>query len=157
MLLNQTFKVPHGNLILNRIKTPDGTILTSWSQHDYKVYKDKNGEVYMVDGGCAYFRRNKCREPYEELSVYDTEPFEKIRQAHYRFSKGKDGKEPERIVHLCSMSDNWLHAVIQWNQKNFSKLVADKLNKFYIMELLYRAEKGIIRKINKYEKDSFEP
>ena len=38
-------------IILNRIQTPDGTVLTSYYRHDYKSYQDKNGETYIVDGG----------------------------------------------------------------------------------------------------------
>ncbi len=34
--------------------TPDGTLLQSYHVHDYKTYKDSNGEIYMIDGGCEY-------------------------------------------------------------------------------------------------------
>ena len=58
-------------LIRNQIKTPDGTILRSYSRHDYKEYRDKNGYIYMVDGGLSYLRRIVVREhPYEEQSLY---------------------------------------------------------------------------------------
>ena len=49
-------------LILNRIKTPDGTILTSYNRHDYVSYEDANGLEYMVDGGLEYLRRNVNNE-----------------------------------------------------------------------------------------------
>ncbi len=62
---------PNRKIILNRIRTPDGTIMTSKSRHDYRTYKDKNGLTYMVDGGNAYLRRNVHFEaPYEEASLY---------------------------------------------------------------------------------------
>ena len=32
-------------LLLNRMQTPDGTVLTSWSRHDYRTYTDANGET----------------------------------------------------------------------------------------------------------------
>ena len=38
-------------LLLNQIKTPDGTILRSHSRHDYVTHVDANGHEYMVDGG----------------------------------------------------------------------------------------------------------
>jgi len=34
-------------IILNRIKTPDGTILTSYHRHDYIEYIDDNGLEYI--------------------------------------------------------------------------------------------------------------
>ena len=43
-------------LLLNRMKTPDGTILTSEHVHDYKQHLDKNGDTYMLDGGTEYQR-----------------------------------------------------------------------------------------------------
>ena len=37
-------------ILLNRIKTPDGTILTSYNRHNYVEYKDTlTKEVLMVD------------------------------------------------------------------------------------------------------------
>ena len=67
-------------LILNRIQTPDGTILTSRSRHDYVTHTDKNGLVYMVDGGSDYQRVNVHHSaPHIDLSVYDDSPFEEIR------------------------------------------------------------------------------
>jgi len=43
-------------IVLNRIKTPDGTILTSYHRHNYVSHID-NGELYAVDGGNDYLRR----------------------------------------------------------------------------------------------------
>ena len=63
-------------IICNQIRTPDGTILISHTVHDYKEYKDKNGLVYMVDGGNDYLRRTVHKEaPYEELTIYEDAPF----------------------------------------------------------------------------------
>ena len=59
-------------LIYNAIRTPDGTIIESKHRHDYVDHLDKNGNVYMVDGGLDYLKRSVVEEfPYEELSVYD--------------------------------------------------------------------------------------
>ena len=56
-------------IILNSIRTPDGTILVSTHRHDYVSYKDANGALYVIDGGNDYLKRN-ISGPYEELSLY---------------------------------------------------------------------------------------
>lgn len=71
-------------IVLNRIRTPDGTVLTSYHVHDYQTHEDKNGFKYMVDGGTEYLRRNVVKEaPGEELSVYSDAPFEVIRESYH--------------------------------------------------------------------------
>ena len=67
-------------LVLNRIRTPDQTVLTSRHRHDYQYHKDKNGEIYMNDGGVEYIRRSINIEPYEDLSLYSDDPFEILRE-----------------------------------------------------------------------------
>jgi len=100
--------------VLNAIRTPDGTVIASRNRHDYVTHLDKNGEVYMVDGGLDYLRRNVNNEPHEELSVPSTAPFEDIRKAFAWGSRGKDGKQELRYVTLCEMSDDHLDAVIAY-------------------------------------------
>lgn len=68
-------------ILLNRIRTPDGTILTSRHVHDYVHYRDKNGHHYIVDGGNYYLKRVIPIVPYEELSVDDDGTFETRRNA----------------------------------------------------------------------------
>lgn len=124
-------------IILNRIRTPDGTILHSYSVHDYKTYTDQNGLEYMVDGGDEYLRRTIHKEaPYEELSIYDDEPFEIIRQHYCRGGRGKDGKQPLKWVPLFKMSDKWLKACIVYNDERGNK--GCFANSMYEKELEYR-------------------
>ncbi len=105
-------------LILNRIRTPDGTILTSHHVHDYVTHVDKNGLEYMVDGGNEYLRRNVHKDhPYEELSIYSDAPFEVIRKHYCRGGRGKDNKQPLTWVPISKMSDEWLAACIPYNEK----------------------------------------
>lgn len=123
-------------LVLNRIKTPDGTVLTSYYRHDYRTHKDENGKTYMVDGGLAYARRN-VHEDYEDLSVYDDEPFETIRDAFHWGTRGKDGKGPLTWKPLSSLSDSHIDAVL--DEGHGSKWARE----FFKQELEYRKENGI--------------
>lgn len=126
-------------LVLNRIRTPDGTILTSYYRHDYKTYTDKNGLTYMVDGGLDYLRRND--HPYEELSVYEDAPWEKIRESFHRGTYGKNGDEELHWVPMSEMSNKWLESCISYN----SYLGQDKSfsSDMYRKELDYRKIKNI--------------
>jgi hypothetical protein len=91
-------------IILNRIKTPDGTILTSYYVHDYRKHIDKNGEEYIVDGGTYYLKRSNNIIPYEELSVYSDAPFEIIRESLHWGTYGKEADQPLHWVALKDMS-----------------------------------------------------
>ncbi|WP_019531427.1 metallophosphoesterase [Dasania marina] len=57
-------------IILNQIRTPDGTILTSKHRHDFNSHVDKNGETYIVDGGIEYLKRSINKEKFHEMSLY---------------------------------------------------------------------------------------
>jgi hypothetical protein len=59
-------------IVLNSIRTPDGTLLVSRHEHDFVRYTDRNGLKYAIDGGNEILRR-MCAGPYEELSEYAPE------------------------------------------------------------------------------------
>jgi hypothetical protein len=130
-------------IILNRIKTPDGTIITSRHRHDCVYHTDANGKQYMVDGGCDYLRRITHDDaPYEEISIYEDSEFEVIRQHYCRGGRGKNGDQPLTWVPLCEMSDSWLSACIVYNEdRGLSKSFA---NSMYKKEIEYRKENEII-------------
>lgn len=126
-------------IIVNRIKTPDGTILTSHSVHDYKTHEDANGKEYMVDGGHDYLRRTVWQDaPFEELSVYEDEPFEMIRLVLTWGTYGKTGDQPLTFVALYTMSDDHIRAIIR--QKQGAGWFRDFMKK----ELIYRIENDIV-------------
>lgn len=129
-------------IILNQIKTPDGTIIRSMHRHDYVTHLDANGLQYMVDGGCDYLRRNRHdAAPYEELTIYADDPFEVIRENFHRGGRGKDGRQPLTWVPMSKMSDSWLLACIKYNEdRGQGECYANSL---YKRELMYRQEKGI--------------
>jgi hypothetical protein len=133
-------------ILINRIQTPDGTILTSHYRHDYKTYTDTNGLEYMVDGGTDYLRRTVHKLPmnwfvrkivwvmgklgfelrarykveYQELSVMynDETPFTYLRQHIERGGRGKDGTEPLKYVKLKDLSDNWLDNLVTYEEEH---------------------------------------
>jgi hypothetical protein len=106
-------KVSTRHLVLNRIRTPDGHVLTSYGRHDFKVHIDGNGETYMVDGGIDYLRRNKNQEPYEELSVYSDASHDMVRNNMYWGSRGRDGSEPLNYILLKKLSINHIQAILE--------------------------------------------
>ena len=152
-------------IILNQIETPDGTVLKSMHVHDYVTYTDKNGRLYMVDGGNEYLRRNVHRtelsawmktkvfllkligktwkDPLEfkEISIYSDAPFEVIRENFHRGGRGKDGRQPLTWVPMSEMSGAWLKACISYN--NERGLGSSFANKMYHKELKYRKANGI--------------
>lgn len=130
------------NIILNRIKTPDGTILTSHHVHDFVSHLDNNGKRYACDGGESYLKRS-CEEPdYEELSVYSDAPFEVVRESFHRGGRGKNGTEELKWTPMDKMSDSWLSNCIIYNEERGQ---SDSLaNKLYKQELDYRKENNIL-------------
>jgi hypothetical protein len=125
-------------LILNAIKTPDGTILMSRYRHDYKIHTDAvSGEIYIVDGGLDYLRRNVNKIPYEELSVYDDGTHETRRNSLY-WGKNfdQDGNQlPEtQYIPVKDMSSDHILAILN-TIKNISSLYQETFEN----ELIYRA------------------
>jgi len=104
-------------ILLNRIRTPDGTILTSYHRHDYKTHKDANGKTYMVDGGTTYLRRNVHPDaPYEELSVEiedGKEPeHELVRNTLFWGTYGPKGDQPRKWVLLKDLDTDHIQAIL---------------------------------------------
>ena len=121
-------------LILNRIRTPDGTILTSRNVHDYKCYKDKNGDTYTNDGGVEYLRRSVNVIPWEDLSLYSDDPFEILRENITWGTYGKNGDEELHYKPISKMSSNHINSIL-------SKIkLADYLKELFEKEMAYRNE-----------------
>ncbi len=102
-------------IIVNQIKTPDGTILRSYHRHDYVEYKDANGYTYMVDGGTDYLRRGGSGykvAPAEEMSAYDNSPHDVIRTAMTWGTLGEDGKGPLRYKVLKDLETDHIKAIL---------------------------------------------
>ena len=129
-------------LVLNRIRTPDGTVLTSRHRHDYQSHKDtKSNEIYICDGGTSYIRRSINEVPYVELSLYSDDPFEKLREGIEWGTFGKNGNEPLHYKSVSKMSSNHINSILSQY-----KLV-EHLKEVFEKEISYRNEcekKGLV-------------
>ncbi len=100
------------DIILNAIRTPDGTVLESRTRHDYVTYKDANGKRYMVDGGLDYIRRSNNSDE-EDLTVMLNDGHKTVREALTWGTRGIDGKEELRYVRLCDMTTEHIEACLE--------------------------------------------
>ena len=113
-------------IVANMIRTPDGTIIQSKHRHDYVTYIDKNGKEYMVDGGCAYLRRNVHDDaPYEELSLYAHDDHNLIREYFCWGTRGPDGRQPLTYKPLKSLACDHIEAILetQWHISNELRII----------------------------------
>lgn len=119
-------------ILLNRIQTPDGTILTSYNRHDYVEYRDRlTKEVLMVDGGTDYLRRNVGT--YEELSVYDDGSHITRRSAVHWGTRGKDGKQPLVYKPIKDLDLDHIEAILKTQHQ-----ISDFYKNVFTEELKYR-------------------
>ena len=127
-------------IILNRIQTPDGTILTSYHVHDYKEHLDTLAkEIYSTDGGTQYLHRSVNKIPATVLDVYDDSPFEEIREALHWGTYGKNGDESLKWILLSNMSDEHIENVLL----NVGPRLPKHYFEFFRKEQDYRKENKI--------------
>ena len=121
-------------LIKSSIRCPDGTILTSRHRHDYQAHLDKNGELYVNDGGIEYIRRSVNKESFIDLSLYTTDSFEKLRGGLEWATYGKNGDEPLQYKSISNMSTKHINAVL------LNCRVSDYMKEIFEKEIEYRKE-----------------
>ena len=95
----------NNRIIYNAIRTPDGTVLESRHVYDYKTHTDKNGEVYMVEGGLEYLLPSCNTHTAEELAVYLEDGHEAVREVATWGSYGKNGDEPLKYILIKDMTE----------------------------------------------------
>lgn len=129
-------------LILNRIRTPDRTVLTSKNQHDFRSHRDTiTGELYFTDGGSLYIRRSVNEIPYEDISIYSDDDFEIIRENITWGSRGKNGDEELHYKSISNMSTNHINAVLlHCSMSEYMKEIFEKELEFR----KYCEEKGLV-------------
>ncbi len=123
-------------ILLNRMRTPDGTVLTSYSRHDYRTHDDANGDMYMVDGGIDYIRRSVNEIPAEDLTVYVTDVHEENREALYWGTYGKNGDQPLQWKALKDLDTDHIEAILETQ-----KQVPEWRRELFQDELDYRNDK----------------
>lgn len=125
------------HILVNRIRTPDGTILESRHRHDYVTYVDDNGLEYMVDGGKEYLRRNLLNgSPYEELSVYFGDSHVLVREAFKWGTRGIDGNKEVVFKTLSLLETDHIEAIIESQYH-----LTDEVRGVFLDEIYYRREK----------------
>ena len=110
--------------------TPDGTVLQSYHRHDYKTYIDKNGEEYMIDGGCDYVRHNINKEPAEYFTVTTDDTHKMQREWFHWGTRGKSGEKPLKWVALQNLDKDHIEAILDTQhqiQPHIRKLFEDEL------------------------------
>ena len=124
-------------LLVSRIKTPDGTILESKYTHDYREYKDSiSGESYILDGGISYQRKSVNKIPAEDLSCYTDDPHERIRENFTWGTYGKKGDQERKDILLKDLSNDHLEALIKYTDD--LNYYPEHINDLFVEEYLYR-------------------
>lgn len=133
--------VKENKILYNAIKTPDGTILESLHRHDFKDHKDKNGKIYMIDGGNEYIRRSNNGDEID-ISIWDDGKHETRRKYinwGVNYDKDMNRLPRTRWTPIKDLDDGHIHAILDGNHTN---------NEFYID--VFKSELDY-RKINKNE------
>jgi hypothetical protein len=120
------------NILYNAIRCPDGTLLVSVYRHDYKQHIQADGRLYSIDGGDAYQRIGAADKEFENLIVYDTDPFEKIREFFFWTSRldseGKLLPTPIRRK-LKDLTDEHILALVEYTESGYPVYINDIFKK----------------------------
>lgn len=123
-------------LIRNAIQTPDGTILESRHRHDYQTHTDKNGKIYMVDGGLDYIRCS-VHDDQIDLFEYSDAPHERQRQVVTWGTYGIDGNQELKYKTIAEMEASHIGNVL--NIRGIAPHIRDCMRE----ELRYRKDNDI--------------
>ena len=122
-------------LIVNKWKTPDGTILQTHTRHDYVSHLDANGKIYAVDGGLSYVRLVGEFHEMEDLCLYTDDPHCNIRCAFKWGTRGKFGRSELKFKLLKDLETDHIDAILETQTH-----IPDELKELFIYELCYRQE-----------------
>jgi hypothetical protein len=101
-------------LIQNAIKTPDGTILNGSSSSTSLTHFDSVSlEDYYLVGGLTEHKASINNKPHEGLILFNTDPFEIIRDKFLWGTYGKNGDEAFNWIILKDMTKTHIKAVLE--------------------------------------------
>ena len=102
-------------IIVNAIKTPDGTVIESRYRHDYVTHVDKNGFSYSVDGGTSYLKRAYTPDapPYTEMSIFEGDSHYITRGSFSWGNYGKEGDEPLHYIFLKDLTSEHIKNILR--------------------------------------------
>lgn len=126
-------------LVYSALVTPDGTVLESLHRHDYKEHFDeKKRRTYMLDGGLDYIQRSDWGDE-RLISVYSTEPYEKVRDYAYRIERKKGSFV--RVV-LSALADDRLKHAFAFLDERLSEHDKELDTHYQLLklEIAYRAK-----------------
>lgn len=103
-------------ILSNRMRTPDGTILESKHRHDYVTHLDANGNEYMLAGGLDYVR-SSANGDEEFLTICSDDPHEVLRDAVTWGTFGINGDEPLKYVTIADLDPYHLRAILDTQKK----------------------------------------
>ena len=99
-------------IIYAGLRTPDGTVIESWSQHDFVQHVDANGLTYMIDGGWTYARHSANGDEVSLYKYLDDWDHDYNREHVTWGTRGPDGDQPLTRKRLMDMSAAHIKAVL---------------------------------------------
>ena len=121
-------------IIFNALRTPDGTVLVSRSQHDYRTYTDPtNAKKYMVDGGLAYERSSNNGDEQYMYQYYDPFDHKHNRTWMHWGTRGKDGDKPLQYKPVHQMDTDHIEAILTTQHQ-----ITDWIRGIFVEELEWR-------------------
>ena len=104
-------KKKKAEILINKMRTPDGTMLESKHRHDYVTHMDANGKEYMLDGGLDYVRCSAHGDE-EMFTLMSDDSHEVIREVVTWGTYGREGDQLITHVKIADMDDDHLQACI---------------------------------------------
>lgn len=111
--MTKSNQAPEKQLVVSRMRTPDGTLLVSLYNHHYVSHIDANGDEYFLDGGSVYQRHSVNKAPLVDESLYVGDDHALIREYFSWGTRGKDGRSPLEFKALKDLTTDHIEAILE--------------------------------------------